>query len=118
MNIIYERINELCKERKTTYNSVCKELDIRSSVIGNLKSRENSVLGADYALKFADYFGVSVAYIIGVENEKTATESDGQQTEQDLILSNASEDQKELIQEILKLSPERVSALLSLAKTL
>ena len=44
MNVIYERILELCKERGTTYNSVCKELGLFPSVVGNLKSNENKVL--------------------------------------------------------------------------
>lgn len=67
MNITYERINELCKDRGTTYNAVCKAVGVRPSVIGNLKSREKSVLKADTATKLANYFGVTVDFLLGEE---------------------------------------------------
>ena len=120
MNIIYERINELCKERGTTYNAVCKAVGFKNStVIGNLKSRENSVLKADKLSLFANYFGVSADYILGKTDDRnadkkiTATNGDGLSN-----LSEASEDQKELIEEILNMSPEKVSAFLAFAKSL
>ena len=70
MNIIYERIITLCRERNTTYNAVCKELGIRPSVIGNLKSRENSVMKADNTVAFANYFGVSPDYLLGITDNR------------------------------------------------
>ena len=78
MNIFYERLNALCKEAGTTYNAVCLTLGIRSSVIGNLRSRENSVPKVDTVLAFAKYFDVSPDYLIGETDEKNAaTSGDG-----------------------------------------
>lgn len=106
MNVTYERIVQLCKDRGTTYNAVCKELNMFPSVIGNLKQSETRVLKADTALAFANYFGVSVDYLFG--KEMTATNGDGQQIEPDSI----SDKDKRLLEWFRSLSPEKQRAIL------
>ena len=84
MNKIYERIIMLCQERNTTYNAVCTELGIRPSVIGNLKSRENSILKADNAIAFANYFGVSPDYLLGITEDRGKPEPRREVTEEEI----------------------------------
>jgi len=122
VNIIYERIDELCKEKGTTYNAVCKAVGIRSSLIGNLKSRETSVPKADTISLLANYFNVPVDYILGItddrgDKKRTATIGDGND-ELSIAVSKANERQRELILRILNMPEDQQNAFLSIAQSL
>ena len=119
MNVIYERINGLCKSRNTSYTKVCKELNIQPSIIGNLKNDDDRVLRSDTALLIANSFDVGIDYLLGktdsYEKEIPVTNGDGQDLEK--AVSEASERQKELIQRILKYSDDQVTAFLSITQS-
>lgn len=83
MNIIYQRIKELCAERGTTYSAVCKELGMHPSVIGNLSSDEERNLTSDKAIAFARYFKVPVGYILGIE-DKPVTDAETPISDEDI----------------------------------
>lgn len=77
MCTFYERISELCKERGTSRSRVCLDLGLSKSTLSDIKSGRKSGVSAENAQKFADYFGVTVGYLLGKE-EKTPTVTDGQ----------------------------------------
>lgn len=72
MNIIYERINSLCEQNGISGYKLCKECGISPSVITDLKMGRKADLSAHNANKIATYFDVSVAYLLGTDNEKPA----------------------------------------------
>ena len=113
MNKSYEIITALCKERGITYNYMCKQLDISPSTIGNLKSNPDRVLNAKYAAMIANYLGVTVNYILyGEETKKPVTVSDG------LDLSNLTEEQRQIIQEVVQMDSQSLSAVRPLIESL
>ena len=69
MPIIYERISTLCAEHKITISKLCAELDISRGIITDLKAGRKKDLYATTAWKIANYFGVSVGYLLGFENK-------------------------------------------------
>ncbi len=76
MSILYERINHLCEENNVTAYKLCKDIGIRPSIITDLKNGRKKGLSAEYAEKISTYFGVSVSYLLGNDNKKTAAQSD------------------------------------------
>ena len=63
---MYEIINQLCKERKISITKLC-EMVTNSS--GNLATWKKGYMRSDYLQKIADYFGVSVDYLLGRTDE-------------------------------------------------
>lgn len=114
MNKSYEVITALCKGKGITYNYMCKQLNISPSTIGNLKSNPDRVLNAKYAAMIANYLGVTVNYILyGGEIEKPATTTgDG------LDLSALTADQRQVIQEVLQMDSQSLSAARPLIESL
>ena len=73
---LYENIYALCREHCITPGGLCGELGFRRSVLSDLKSGRKKSLDTKTLVKIADYFGVSVDYLLnGAEAEKTPTES-------------------------------------------
>ena len=63
---MYEIINQLCKERKISITKLC-EMVTNSS--GNLATWKKGYMRSDYLQKIADYFDVSVDYLLGRTDE-------------------------------------------------
>ena len=62
---MYERIEQLCKERKTNITRMCKECGIPRASLSDYKSGRIQSLSAKVLAKIADYFGVSVDFLYG-----------------------------------------------------
>lgn len=79
MDNLYERIMILCNNRSISGYRLCKELNIQPSVLTDIKMGRQKGLSAKNADKIASYFGISVGYLLGTEEQKkTVTiESDG-----------------------------------------
>lgn len=52
------------------FDKMCKEIGIQPSIVTDLKSGRKKGLSADVAQKIANYFNVTVAYLLGVETEQ------------------------------------------------
>lgn len=63
MSELYEIIQGLCEEREITIARMCKEIQIPSSIVYELKSQRRDSISTKTALKIADYFGVSISYL-------------------------------------------------------
>ena len=61
MNIV-EIVKSICKERKIPISRLEKECGFSNGYINSLK---NGVFPTDRLLKIADYFGVSIDYMLG-----------------------------------------------------
>lgn len=69
---LYENIHALCKERKITPGGLCGELGFRRSVLSDLKNGRKKSLDTTTLIKIAEYFGVSVDYLLTGEETKNA----------------------------------------------
>ena len=69
MNPLYTTISTLCAERGITGNKLCSELGISRGILTDLKMGRKKDLYATTAYKIAKYFGVSVGYLLGLEEK-------------------------------------------------
>ena len=90
MGNLYENIAALCAEKKITAYKLCTDLGMRNSVISDLKTGRKKGLNAETLSKIADYFGVSVDYLLGNDQkQKTPAEDEGRFKEGELIRLDA-----------------------------
>lgn len=67
---LYDRLSALCKERGIKGAKMCADLGISKSLMTDLKSGRKKGVSAVTAQKIAAYFGVSVGYLLGEEEQK------------------------------------------------
>lgn len=70
---LYENIYALCNERGITPGALCGELEFRRSVLSDLKNGRKKSLDTTTLMKIAEYFNVSVDFLLGVETKKAPT---------------------------------------------
>lgn len=68
MNNLHKSITELCEKKGVSGYRLCKDTGIQPSILTDLKMGRQKSLSAVNAEKIANYFGVSVGYLLG--NEK------------------------------------------------
>ena len=89
---MYNRIEELCKEKNITVTEMCRELKITRSSLSELSSGRAKSISADKVSKIADMFEVSASYITGeTEQKKPLVNDDEELTEYLDELKNRSE---------------------------
>lgn len=71
MSILSDRIDSLCKERGITGYRLCKDIGISPNVMTELRSERRNGISAKNANKIAEYFGVSVGYLLGTEEKES-----------------------------------------------
>ena len=69
---LYENIYALCNEQKITPGALCGELGFRRSVLSDLKNGRKKSLDTTTLMKIAEYFNVSVDYLLTGEERKKA----------------------------------------------
>ena len=69
MCTLYDRIQELCKDKGVSVSRMCLDLGMSKSTMSDLKSGRKKGFTAETAHKIASYLGVSVAYLIGEEEK-------------------------------------------------
>lgn len=83
MSILYDRLVELCEKHGITGYKMCKEAGIAMSTMTDLKMGRKKGLNSETAAKLAEYFGVSVNYLLGME-EASSTPREQEISEDDL----------------------------------
>lgn len=68
-----DRLEALCKQHKTNFSKLEKTLGFAN---GSLKKSDPAKIGADRVKKLADYFGVSMEYIMTGETPAAPVLSD------------------------------------------
>ena len=63
---MYEIFELLCQQKGVTVAEVSRSTGISQSTLSNWKKRRNNI-SAENAKKLADYFGVTVGYLMGVQ---------------------------------------------------
>lgn len=69
MNTLYTNIATLCKKQGITGGKLCADLGLSRSLLTDLKMGRKKDLYATTAYKIAKYFGVSVGYLLGMEEK-------------------------------------------------
>lgn len=88
-----DRLESLCKQHKTNFSKLEKTLGFAN---GSLKKSDPAKIGADRVKKLADYFGVSMEYIMTGEMPAA------------FVLSDI---EKQIIEAYRRMSPELKTAL-------
>lgn len=66
--MFFERYEKLCKNKNKTTTGVAAELGIAKSTVAYWRANDNVIPKQDVLLKIADYFDVSVGYLLDVED--------------------------------------------------
>lgn len=73
MSNLYNRLQELCDEKGVSGYRMCKDVGIQPSIMTDLKMGRRASMKVETAQKVADYFGVTVGYLLGEGKEKAPT---------------------------------------------
>lgn len=74
---LYETLTGLCAEKGVSGGKMCSDLGISRGMMTDLKMGRKKTLSAQTLAKIAEYFGVSVEYLLGKEQkEKPAKKAD------------------------------------------
>lgn len=81
MATLYDNIIALCESRGIKGGKMCTDTGISKGLLTDLKMGRRSGVSAVTAQKIANYFGVSVGYLLGEEDDEkekpTIPEDDG-----------------------------------------
>jgi transcriptional regulator with XRE-family HTH domain len=69
----YERLKQICQQNNTSPTALCKTLGISTSKVTAWNN--GSMPAAKVSIKIADYFGVTVDYLLGKEDAPTTDAS-------------------------------------------
>lgn len=69
MNDLYENIQSLCQAKGIRPGYLCSELGLSRGLMTDLKMGRKKSVSAQTAQKIAAYFGVSVGYLLGQQEE-------------------------------------------------
>lgn len=70
MYTMYEKIKSLCESKGITITAMCREVGISSNTMTELKSGRTRTLSVKSAMKIANYFNVSVSFLMD-DNDET-----------------------------------------------
>ena len=107
MGNLYNTIIELCEEKGVKGARMCTEAGISKGLLTDLKMGRRSGVSAVTAQKIANYFGVTVGYLLGEEEKEKPTE-DGE----------LSSNMKELIEFVKSVPDDKIDLALKLMKTI
>lgn len=65
MSSLYEKIDNLCKERNTNVTEMCRHADIPRSNLSELKRGKSKMLSTPTLKKITDYFNISLEELLG-----------------------------------------------------
>ncbi len=69
---LYETIHALCVSKGVTDSRMCTDIGISRGIMSDLKTGRKSGVSAKTLNKIADYFGVSMSYLLGTERAFTS----------------------------------------------
>ena len=109
MENLFTRIESLCRKKDIRPGRLCDDLGISRSLMTDLKMGRKKTVNAQTAQKIAEYFGVSVGFLLGQSGERT--------TEADILdkvdvafygeYKELNEEDKETVRDMVRLMRER-----------
>ena len=70
MDNLFTRIESLCTQKQIRPGRLCDELGLSRSLMTDLKMGRKKTVNAETAQKIAEFFGVSVGFLLGQREEK------------------------------------------------
>lgn len=98
MDNLYNRLDSLCKERGVKGGKMCTDIGVSKSLMTDLKMGRKKTVNVETAKKIAEYFGVSVEYLLGGEKKESP---DAEQSVEEL-----NEVEEQLVTLLRQLPPE------------
>ena len=106
MSILYKNIISLCEERGIKGGKMCTDIGMSKGILTDLKMGRQTGISAANAQKIANYFGVSVGYLLGEEEkEKPTVQDDGLTENQRKLMEfvkSVPEDKAEMILRVIQ----------------
>lgn len=106
MGTLYENIIALCDKKGIKGGKMCTDIGMSKGILTDLKMGRQTGISAANAQKIASYFGVSVGYLLGEEEQKNKPTNEGE----------LSEGQQQLYDFIKSVPDEKVERVLQLMK--
>jgi transcriptional regulator with XRE-family HTH domain len=96
LGTLYENIITLCEEKGIKGGKMCTDIGMSKGILTDLKMGRQMGISAANAQKIASYFGVSVGYRLGTDDEKTppAKAESVQYTDMELLEAFRSADER------------------------
>ena len=112
MDNLFTRIENLCLEKNMRPGRLCDELGLSRSLMTDLKMGRKKTVNAETAQKIAEFFGVSVGFLLGQSEERN-----GQTDILDKVdvafygeYKELNEEDKETVRDMVRLMRERRAA--------
>lgn len=109
MGNLYENIMSLCEARGIKGGKMCTEAGISKGLLTDLKMGRRTGVSAVTAQKIASYFGVSVGYLLGEEEQKEKPTAQG---------DGLTENQRKLMQFAKSVPDDKAAMILQVMKTI
>lgn len=90
MSVLYNVLSSLCHEKGISGYRMCKDVGMQPSIMTDLKMGRRASVKAETAQRIADYFGVSVGYLLGTEEQKETAPTNNDErisTDDDLMFA-------------------------------
>ena len=111
MGNLYNVIKDLCDKKGIKGSKLCTDTGISKGLLTDLKMGRRTGVSAETAYKIASYFGVSVAYLLGQEEQKEkTTQMDGLTDAQKKLIAFAESVPEDKIDLVLKVMQSIVEA--------
>jgi len=94
---LYETILSLCEEKGITGGKMCTDIGVSKSLMTDLSAKPDKGINLKTAAKIADYFGVSVDYLLGGERNSAAKISSYNETIPNAV-PHLSDDENDFLQ--------------------
>ena len=96
--ILYNRIEELCAKQGVSAYRLCKDIGIRGSVLSDLRAGRKQGLSSKTLTLIAEYFGVSIDYLLGKEEAATPKDDRSAKEAQAMeLFSRLSPEEQEIV---------------------
>ncbi|MDY4783923.1 helix-turn-helix transcriptional regulator [Pygmaiobacter massiliensis] len=114
MGEMYQIIEELCTRKRITVAALSREVGISKSTMTELKKGRSRCLSAKNMDKVANFFGVSVDYLLGNgQKERPAAKSDEPDILDEVDIAfygeykELSDDEKDVVRDMVRVMRER-----------
>ena len=118
MDNLFARIQSLCAEKGIRPGRLCDDLALSRSMMTDLKMGRKKTVNAQTAQKIAEYFSVSVGYLLGSEDSETVHSSNTGKSDilDDVDIAfygdfkELNDEEKETVRDMVRLMRERRAA--------
>lgn len=102
MGTLYENIIALCEEKGIKGGRMCTDLGISKGFLTDLKMGRRSGISAANAQKIASYFGVTVGYLLGEEEQKETPTQKGERDGSEIMFALSRGGEQEITDEMFE----------------